>query len=61
MEIQYKFTIRHNNGVVKVRKIPISKEIFPYLVMKLRSQYPMANIDWEGSDGSTGTTQIAIC
>lgn len=58
MNIEYKFTIRFHNGTTKTRKIPIDKQTFPFLVMRLRYQYPKADIDWEGSDGSTGTTQI---
>lgn len=58
MNIDYKLTIRFPNGVTKVKKMSISKQSFPFLVMKLRSQYRNADIDWEGSDGSTGTTEL---
>ena len=58
MDIDYRLTIKFYNGTTKVRKISISKQTFPFLVMKLRSQYPNSDIEWQGSDGSTGTTQI---
>jgi hypothetical protein len=57
-EIPYKFTIRFDNGIVQTKKMSTEKEILPFLVMRLRQQYPKANIDWEGADGSHGTTEI---
>lgn len=60
MEIMYKITIRFNNGVTKVKKVSTEKTTIPFLIMKLRSQFIMADIDWEGSDGSTGTTQLNV-
>lgn len=58
MDINYKVTINYPNGAKKVKKFSINKESFPFLIMRLRSQYVMATIDWEGADGSYGTTEI---
>jgi len=56
--IAYTITIRFANGIKKIKKHTVEKEILPFLVMRLKSQYRMADIDWEGSDGSYGTTEI---
>ncbi len=58
MEVMYKFTIRFPNGIQKIKKIPIERHILPFMVMRLRNQYVKANIDWEGSNGDKGTTEI---
>ena len=58
MDIPYKVTLRFPSGIVKVKKYNIDKDTLPYLIMRLRSQYKIAEIDWEGADGSYGTTTI---
>jgi hypothetical protein len=57
-EIPYTFTIRFANGVTKVKKMSCDKMTLPYLIMRLRSQYVKAYIDWKGADGSNGTTEL---
>lgn len=54
----YKFTIKFENGACTVKKITVSEEILPFMVMKLRSQYRTATITWEGSNGKSGSTEI---
>ena len=59
MDINYKVTIRFPGGIKKkTKQYSIDKQTFPFLIMRLRSQYVRADIDWEGSDGSRGTTEI---
>ena len=58
MEIPYILTIKFPNGTTKVKKANVEKQILPYLVMKLKAQYRMAEIDWQGANGDSGTTEI---
>lgn len=61
MDINYKVIIRFPGGVKKkVKQYSIDKQTFPFLLMRLKSQYTKADIDWEGSDGSYGTTEIKL-
>jgi hypothetical protein len=58
MEIAYKVTIKFPNGSTRVRTYNIDKPTLPYLIMRLKSQYRMSEIDWEGANGDYGTTEI---
>ena len=57
-EVMFTFTIRFKNGVQKQKKMSIEKDLVIHLVRRLRMQYPTAVVDWEGSDGTTGTTEL---
>jgi len=57
MDIPYKITIRFPNGYEKIKRVNVSKQTLPFLIMRLRQQYIKAFIDWEGG-GDKGTTEI---
>lgn len=57
MDIPYKITIRFPNGYEKIKRVSVSKQTLPFLIMRLRQQYIKAFIDWEGGDDK-GTTEI---
>ena len=58
MEIPYKVTVRFSTGATKIKTYNIDKPTLPFLIMRLKSQYRMAEIDWEGTNGDCGTTEI---
>jgi hypothetical protein len=57
-EILYTFTIRFANGMKKVKKISLEEQTLPFMVMRLRQQYVKAFIDWSGTNGHKGTTEL---
>jgi hypothetical protein len=59
IEAQYIFTIKHEWGGKKIiKKCKLEKSLVPFFVMRLRSQYRKADIDWQGDNGDYGTTEI---
>ena len=57
-EVLYTFTIKFPHGIEKVKKIALEEQTLPFMVMRLRQQYVKAIIDWEGTNGHKGTTEI---
>lgn len=57
-EVLYTFKIKFPHGVEKVKKISLEEQTLPFMVMRLRQQYVKAIVEWEGTNGHKGTTEI---
>lgn len=58
MEVPYKVTVRQPNGKSITKTYTIDKPTLPYLIMRIKSQNRLSDIDWEGPNGEWGTTEI---
>lgn len=59
-EALYTFKIKFPYGKEKVKKISLEEQILPFMVMRLRQQYVKAVIEWEGTNGHKGTTELGV-
>jgi hypothetical protein len=59
IESNYTFTVSHEWGGKKIiKKCRLEKSLVPFFVMRLRSQYRKAYVEWQGDNGDYGTTEI---
>jgi hypothetical protein len=59
-EVTYKILIRYGNGYSKKKTFTATPITFIHLLRRLRQQYLLAELDWEGSDGSIGSTDLEL-